>query len=75
MMIDLISGKSLQEAKAMADAFIAMIQGRNTDEAQLKVLSDALVFKNIANLPARVKCANLAWHTLKIAAEKSMEES
>ncbi len=34
---------------------------------KLEVLEDAFVFKNISNMPARVKCAVIAWHTLKEA--------
>ena len=35
------------------------------DEEQLKKLEDAIAFKNVSNMPARVKCALLAWHTLE----------
>ena len=33
-------------------------------------LEDAIALKNISNMPARVKCAVLAWHTLKDALER-----
>lgn len=64
MMIDLIRGKSLEEAKKLAEVFIGMIKKEVTDEEELEVLEDAMAFQNISNLPARVKCAVLAWHTL-----------
>ena len=35
-----------------------------TDDKKLEILEDAQAFKNISNMPARVKCALLAWHTL-----------
>ncbi|MDO5695178.1 MAG: SUF system NifU family Fe-S cluster assembly protein [Eubacteriales bacterium] len=64
MMIDLIRGKRVEEAKALAETFIGMIKKDITDEEELEVLEDAIAFQNISNLPARVKCAVLAWHTL-----------
>ena len=41
-----------------------MIKGEITDEDELEKLEDAIVLQNISVLPARVKCAVLAWHTL-----------
>ena len=32
---------------------------------ELKKLEDAIAFRNVANMPARVKCALLAWHTVE----------
>ena len=31
----------------------------------LDLLEDAIAFKNVSNMPARVKCALLAWHTME----------
>ena len=42
-----------------------MIKREETDEQKLEILEDAIAFKNVANMPARVKCALLAWHTLE----------
>ena len=70
MMIDLIKGKSKEEAEKLADIFLSMIKKEITDDEELEVLEDAIVFKNISNMPARVKCAVLSWHTLKEAIKK-----
>lgn len=67
MMIDLIIGKKKEEALELVDTFIGMIKRDITDEVELEKLEDAMVLKNISNMPARVKCAVLAWHTLKEA--------
>ena len=64
MMIDLIRGKSVEKAKALAEKFIAMIKREITDDEELEELDEALSLKNVSNMPARVKCAVLAWHTL-----------
>lgn len=72
MMIDLINGKSVEEAKTLAHTFLAMIKKEIEDESDLMILEDALALSNISNMPARVKCAVLPWHTL-IKALKSKE--
>lgn len=64
IMIDLIKGKTVDEAKHIVNTFLGMIKREITDDKQLEVLEDALAFKNISNMPARVKCAVLSWHTL-----------
>ena len=65
MMIDLIRGKTVDEARRLAELFIKMIQGEVTDDSELEELDEAAALKNISTMPARVKCATLAWHTLK----------
>ena len=70
MMIDLIKGKTVEDALHYVDLFLGMIKKEVTDEAELEELEDAMALKNISNMPARVKCAVLAWHTLKGALKK-----
>ena len=65
MMIELMRGKTVAEAQQLAELFIAMIHGEVTDDAELDALDEAAALKNISTMPARVKCATLAWHTLK----------
>lgn len=67
MMIDLIKGITIKEALNLVETFIGMIKKEITDEKELESLEDAIVLQNISNMPARVKCAVLAWHTLKEA--------
>ncbi|GAB6169895.1 SUF system NifU family Fe-S cluster assembly protein [Clostridium carnis] len=69
MMIDLINGKSKDEALKLIETFISMIKREIKDEEELEALEDAIILKNISNMPARVKCAVLAWHTIKNAIE------
>ncbi|WP_301860865.1 Fe-S cluster assembly sulfur transfer protein SufU [uncultured Megasphaera sp.] len=70
MMIDVIKGKSVEEAMRLVNLFLDMIKRQITDDDELEDLEDAIALKNISNMPARVKCAVLAWHTLKEALEK-----
>ena len=64
IMIDTLKGKTIEEAKEIIKTFISMIKREETDEKNLEKLEDAIAFKNVSNMPARVKCALLAWHTL-----------
>ncbi len=64
-MIDTLKGKTIEEAKEIIKTFIAMIKREKQSEDELKKLEDAIAFKNVANMPARVKCALLAWHTIE----------
>ncbi len=70
IMIDLMRGKTVEEAKALTEKFMAMIKREITDEDELEDLEEAIALKNISNMPARVKCALLAWRTLHEALEK-----
>lgn len=65
IMIETLRGKTIKEAKEIIETFIAMIKREITDEEELKKLEDAIAFKNVSNMPARVKCALLAWHTVE----------
>ncbi len=65
IMIDTLKGKTVEEAKEIIKIFIEMIKRETKDEQELKKLEDAIAFKNVSNMPARVKCALLAWHTLE----------
>lgn len=70
IMIDTLKGKTIDEAKEIIKTFIEMIKRENVDEVELQKLEDAIAFKNVANMPARVKCALLAWHTIEDMLEK-----
>lgn len=65
IMIDTLRGKKIEEAKEIVKTFIEMIKRETKNENELKKLEDAIAFKNISNMPARVKCALLAWHTIE----------
>lgn len=72
IMIDTLRGKTIEEAKEIIKTFIEMIKRETTNEEQLKKLEDAIAFKNVSNMPARVKCALLAWHTLEDMLDKNI---
>lgn len=70
MMLDLIIGKSQEEALKLADIFFRMIKGEVSEE-ELDQLEEASILKDVAHMPARVKCAVLGWHTM----EEMLKES
>ena len=70
LMIDLMRGKTVEEAQRLAQLFTSMIKREVTDDAALEELDEAIALKNISNMPARVKCAVLAWHTLEDVIKK-----
>ena len=71
IMIDTLKGKTIKEAKEIIKTFIEMIKRETENEEELKKLEDAIAFKNISNMPARVKCALLAWHTMEELLKKN----
>ena len=64
VMCDIIVGKTKEEAKKLADIYIRMIKREDVSDDELELLEDAVAFKNIQNMPQRVKCALLSWRTL-----------
>jgi nitrogen fixation NifU-like protein len=67
LMTDAIKDRTIDEAIALFDRFHAMVTtpiGKPIDEAPLGKLS---AFAGVREFPVRVKCASLAWHTLKSA--------
>ena len=72
MMLDLIIGKSEEEAMKLAEIFLRMIKGEVTDE-EMDQLEEASVLKDISHMPARVKCAVLGWHTMEELLKKEKE--
>ena len=65
LMTDALKGKTAAEARALFDQFHAMItsdhSGPTADLGKLSVLA------GVREFPARIKCASLAWHTMKAA--------
>ncbi|MDY4920807.1 MAG: SUF system NifU family Fe-S cluster assembly protein [Phascolarctobacterium sp.] len=64
MMLDLVLGKSKDEALRLSDIFLRMIKGTASEE-EIDELEEAGVLKDVSHMPARVKCAVLGWHTLE----------
>lgn len=70
IMIDLLKGKTKEEVLNLINIFLRMIKREDITEEETAKLEDAIALKNISNLPARVKCAELAWYTMEKLIEK-----
>ncbi len=64
IMLDLIIGKSQEEAIRLSDIFLRMIKGSITDEEK-EELEEAGILESVSHMPARVKCAVLGWRTMR----------
>lgn len=65
MMADLITGETVKEAKRLVGLFLGMIKGEALSEEDKEDLDEAAELESISRMPARVKCAELAWRTLE----------
>lgn len=71
MMADLITGETVEESKRLVGLFLGMIKGEPLTDEDREDLDEAAELESISRMPARVKCAELAWRTLeKLLAEK-----
>ena len=69
IMLGMVIGKKKEEAIQMGEIFMKMIRGEATDE-EIDSLEEASALRDIAHMPARVKCAVLGWRTLKEALDE-----
>ena len=63
-----IKGKTIPEVERLFADFHGLVTGE-TSEATKALPARLQVFANVAQFPVRVKCASLAWHTMKKALE------
>ena len=71
IMIDVLKGKSKEEALKLIEIFFKMVKRENVSEEELDSIEDARALQNISNMPARVKCAELAWYTMEKLLDKN----
>ena len=67
MMTTAVKGRSVGEAEAMVQQFRDMATGKLDPERDTNLLGRLKVFSGVKDLPSRVKCAILPWHTLHAA--------
>ncbi len=73
LMTQAAKGKKLAEVLALFDDFHALVTSDPTREPDLSRVGKLAVFAGVREYPVRVKCATLAWHTLKAALELRAE--
>ncbi|WP_375476261.1 Fe-S cluster assembly sulfur transfer protein SufU [uncultured Jatrophihabitans sp.] len=70
VMSELVVGKQVDEAMALQQKFLELMQSRGAaelTEADEDELEDAVAFEGVSKYPARVKCALLGWMAMKSA--------
>jgi nitrogen fixation NifU-like protein len=77
LMTDAVVGKSIHDAREMFNQFIAMITApvEQAPAEDDETLGSLVALAGVREFPMRVKCASLAWHTLKSALAGADESS
>ena len=72
LMTDAVKGRTLADARRLFEEFLALVTDERAvlDDARLGKLA---VFAGVRDYPTRVKCASLAWHTLRAAVDDRHE--
>jgi nitrogen fixation NifU-like protein len=65
LMTEALKGKTVAQARALFDQFHAMITSDH--EVPAADLGKLSVLAGVREFPTRIKCASLAWHTMKAA--------
>ena len=66
-MTDALKGKTLGEAEKLFDQFHGLVTAPASASVETDSLGKLAVLSGVREYPMRVKCASLAWHTLKAA--------
>lgn len=74
MMTESLKGKTLEEGRNLFEWFRRLVTSPPDVGAPAGPLGKLAVFSGVREFPVRVKCATLAWHTLKAALDRKGEE-
>jgi nitrogen fixation NifU-like protein len=75
VLTELVIGKTVKEAMAVGDEFLALMQSRGELEPDEDVLEDAAAFAGVSKYPARIKCALLSWMAWKDATARALGDA
>lgn len=67
MLTESLKGKTTAEAEALFQRFHELVTGPPDEIPDVEGLGKLAVFAGVREFPIRVKCATLAWHTLRAA--------
>ena len=73
MMTETLKGKTIEEVEGTFGKFHDLVTGKVPPGEGTEGLGKLAVFAGVQEFPIRVKCATLAWHTLRAALEKRPE--
>ncbi|HEY5338413.1 MAG TPA: SUF system NifU family Fe-S cluster assembly protein [Rhizomicrobium sp.] len=69
MMTDMVVGRTVAEAEKLMGGFLHLVKGEDATELKGDDREQLDVMAGVSAFPMRVKCATLAWHTMKSALE------
>ncbi|MGD0143714.1 MAG: Fe-S cluster assembly sulfur transfer protein SufU [Rhizomicrobium sp.] len=69
MMTDLVKGRTVAEAEKLMGGFLHLVKGEDASAIGADDREHLDVMAGVQAFPMRVKCATLAWHTMKSALE------
>jgi nitrogen fixation NifU-like protein len=72
VMTTMLKGKTNEEAHRLFETFHKLVTGELTD-ISFETLGKLAAFAGVSEFPARVKCASLAWHTMRNALDAKSE--
>lgn len=67
MMTESVKGKTVAEARRLFEEFRHMLTRKPGEDFDADLLGDLELLEGVVEYPARIKCANLSWHTLAAA--------
>ena len=67
ILTETLKGKTVAEADGLFEKFHDLVTGKSPADQKGLPLGKLMAFSGVSDYPARVKCATLAWHTLKSA--------
>ena len=73
MMTESLKGKTEAEAKAIFERFHHLVTNHSQPQPDPATLGKLAVFSGVREYPVRVKCATLAWHTMRAALDGGKE--
>ena len=74
MMVEMLKGRTAAEADRLMQGFLHLVKGEDAGELSDDDRERLEVMGGISAFPMRVKCATLAWHTYKNAADEGATE-
>ena len=69
LMSELLKGRTTAEAERLMGGFLNLVRGEDAEGLQGDDREHLEVMAGVSAFPMRVKCATLAWHTMKAALE------
>jgi nitrogen fixation NifU-like protein len=70
LMSSTLKGQSADDAQKIFDQFHALVTTNDDDIVDMEKMGKLAVFAGVRDFPMRIKCATLAWHTMKAALDK-----